>query len=91
MAHNRPRSIQPVRPVRVLASQSAAAGSNLILTIDQGLQQKFTASLQDALNKSGATQAAGVALDPATMRSSASTNFNENLFSQGIDDSDYNN
>ncbi len=75
------------RPVRVLASAPATPGSSLVLTIDQGLQQKLTQALEAELAKSGTKRAAGVAIDPKTGEILALVSipgYNENLFSQGI-------
>lgn len=80
------------QPIKLLSSKSAEAGNNLVLSIDQGLQQKFTAALVGQAQAAGATRAAGVALNPKTGEVLALVNvpsYDNNLFAKGISQTDY--
>ncbi len=80
------------KPVRVLASREPIAGDNLVLSIDQGLEQKFAEAINKQLQLSGAKRAAGIAINPKTGEILAAVSlpsYDNNLFSQGISQADY--
>ncbi len=80
------------RPVKVLDATAARPGSNLVLSIDQGLQTRFTQALEAQMDKVNATQAAGVAMNPKTGEILALVSlpgFNSNQFAHGISQDDY--
>jgi penicillin-binding protein 2 len=80
------------KPVRVLASREAIAGDNVILSIDQGLEQKFAAAISKQMQLSGAKRASGVAINPKTGEILAAVSlpsYDNNLFSGGISQADY--
>lgn len=80
------------RPIKVLASQAAVPGQDLELSIDWDLQQHLAAAIQKQMQAAGATQAAGVALDPRTGEVLAAVSlptYDNNLFSRGISQADY--
>lgn len=80
------------RPIKVLASKPSVPGSDLVLAIDKGLEGKLTQAITDQMKKAGATQAAGVALDPKTGEVLAAVSlpsYDNNLFSRGISQADY--
>ena len=81
------------RPIKLLASKPAVAGQNLVLTIDSDLQSHLSSAIQTQMQASGATQAAGIAINPATGEVLAAVNlptYDNNLFAKGINQSDYN-
>lgn len=80
------------RPVKVLASRPSVPGSNMVLSIDSGLQNKLTESIQAQLTASGSTRGSGVAINPKTGEVLASVSlpgYDNNLFSRGISQKDY--
>ena len=80
------------KPVRVLASKEPVAGDNIVLSIDQGLEQKFAAAIGKQMQLSGAKRAAGVALNPKTGEVLAAVSlpsYDNNLFSRGISQANY--
>lgn len=80
------------RPVRVLASQNPSPGSNLILTIDMGLQRTLAESIAKQMTASGAKRASGIAINPKTGEVLAAVSlpsYDNNLFGGGISNDDY--
>ncbi|HSX48258.1 MAG TPA: penicillin-binding protein 2 [Candidatus Nanoarchaeia archaeon] len=80
------------RPIKLLASKPAVAGSNLGLTIDRDLEAKLAEQIQAQLDKSGAKKASGIALDPRNGEVLAAVSlpsYDNNLFSRGISQADY--
>ncbi|HUC86916.1 MAG TPA: penicillin-binding protein 2 [Candidatus Saccharimonadales bacterium] len=80
------------KPIKVLASQPAEPGDNLVLTIDSGLQNYLTGAIQQQMQASGATQAAGVALDPRNgdlLAVVSLPGYDNNQFAGGISQSAY--
>jgi penicillin-binding protein 2 len=69
-------------------------GSDLILSIDAGLQRKITDSLTNILEQSKTETAAAVAINPQNGEILALVSlpsFNNNLFAEGISNEDYQN
>ncbi len=82
------------RPVKVLASQDPVPGDSLVLSVDQGLEQELSSTIQQQMQASGAVRAAGVAVNPNTGEVLASVSlptYDNNKFSQGISEQDYKN
>jgi penicillin-binding protein 2 len=80
------------RPIRLLANRDPVPGNNLRLTIDQGLQAQMVAAIQGQMQASGATRAAGVAVNPKTgevLAIASLPSYDDNLFSRGISQADY--
>ena len=80
------------RPIKLLASRDPVPGNNLKLTIDQGLQQQMVNAIQGQMAASGATRAAGVAVNPKTgevLAIASLPSYDDNLFSRGISQNDY--
>jgi penicillin-binding protein 2 len=80
------------KPVKVLASKPAIPGENLVLSIDKGLQQEMTTTIQQEVTAAGVTQAAGIALNPQTGEVLAAVSlpsYDNNLFAEGISTADY--
>ncbi len=80
------------RSVKLLADVPAAAGRNLVLTIDEALQQKLASSLQKEADLAHSKKAAAVALDPKTgavLAAVSLPNYDNNLFAAGISTKDY--
>ena len=80
------------QPIKVLASTPAVPGSNLVLTIDSGLQQELTNNLSAQLTKTGATEAAGIAINPNTGEVLALVSlpsYDSNQFAHGISQANY--
>ena len=80
------------KPIKLLASKPAKAGQNVVLTIDSELQQKLREAIQKQLEASGATQAAGVAIDPRNGEVLAAVSlptYDNNLFAKGISQEEY--
>ncbi|MEI7819068.1 MAG: penicillin-binding protein 2 [bacterium] len=80
------------KPIKVLASKDSVPGNSAKLTIDFGLEKVFTENLQKQLQASGATRAAGVALNPKNGQIIAVVNlpsYDTNLFARGIKNDDY--
>jgi penicillin-binding protein 2 len=79
-------------PVKLLSSKAAVPGSNIMLSIDFDLQKQLAGAITKQLQASGATQAAGVALNPKTGEILAAVNlptYDNNLFAKGISQTDY--
>lgn len=75
-----------------LGKISPQAGKDLILNIDEGLQKKIYDSLSSVLEKSETKTAAAVAIDPrngGVLAMASLPSFDNNLFAQGISNSDY--
>jgi penicillin-binding protein 2 len=80
------------KPIKVLASEPAEAGDNVVLTIDSDLQNYLTGAIQQQMQASGATQAAGVALDPRNgdlLAVVSLPGYDNNEFAGGISQSAY--
>jgi penicillin-binding protein 2 len=80
------------KPIKVLASKPAEPGDNLTLTIDSGLENNLATNIQAAMQTSGSTEAAGVALDPRNgdiLASVSLPTYDNNQFEQGISQKDY--
>jgi penicillin-binding protein 2 len=80
------------RPIRVLASQDPQPGNNIVLSIDYALEQHFAAAIQKQMTLAGAKRASGVAVNPKTGEILAAVSlpsYNNNLFSEGIPQSVY--
>jgi penicillin-binding protein 2 len=80
------------RAIKVLASRSAVAGDNLVLSLDQGLESIMAAAISKQMVLSGAKRAAGVALNPKTGEILAAVSlpsYDNNEFSRGISQADY--
>ncbi|MBW4061850.1 hypothetical protein HJC99_04750 [Candidatus Saccharibacteria bacterium] len=81
------------KPIRVLASVDPVAGSSLVLSIDDALEQHLAAAIQAQMTASGAVRASGVAVDPRTGQVLAVVSlpsYDNNLFAKGISQTDYN-
>lgn len=79
---------------RNLVGKEARPGNNIVLTIDADLQKKLQDTLGTMLDKLKLKKAAAVALDPrdGSVRALVSLpSFDNNLFSQGISQSEYEN
>jgi penicillin-binding protein 2 len=80
------------KPVKLLASKPAIAGSNLVLSIDKGLQDQLTQSLQRQIERAGSGRGAAVALNPKNGEVLALVSlpgYDNNLFAKGISQADY--
>jgi len=69
------------------------AGNNLVLNIDAGLQQKTYEALEKSIKNIGSKKGAAVALDPRTGAVLALVSYpayDNNIFSQGISQADFN-
>lgn len=81
------------RPIKILASKPAVAGSDLVLTIDRGLQSKLSEAIARQINAAGSRRGSGVALNPNTGEVLALVSlpgYDNNLFSRGISQADFN-
>jgi penicillin-binding protein 2 len=79
---------------RDLGAIQPEAGSDLFLNIDEGLQKKLFDSMTSVLEKNGTKTAAAVAIDPRNggiLAMVSFPSFDNNLFAQGISNSDYQN
>jgi penicillin-binding protein 2 len=79
-------------PVKVLASKPSLAGSSVMLAIDRDLERELAQNITQQMQKSGSTQAAGVAMNPKTGEVLAAVSlptYDHNLFSRGIKAADY--
>jgi len=75
------------RPKKALGSVAAKPGSDLVLSIDAGLQKRAYDSLQAMLQEKGLSRGAAVALDPrdgSVLALVSVPGFDNNLFSEGI-------
>lgn len=80
------------RPIRVLASRDPVPGNNLVLTIDEALQQRMVEAITKQMQASGANRASGVAVNPQTgevLAIASLPSYDNNLFSRGISQPDY--
>ena len=80
------------KPIKVLASKPAIGGDNLVLTIDSDLQNHLAGAILGQMQAAGATQAAGIALNPANGEVLAAVSlptYDNNLFAGGISQSAY--
>lgn len=80
------------RPVKELSGLSPEQGYDLKLTLDHQLQTQMSSSLATMLEKTGASGAVGVALDPrsgAVLSYVSLPSYDTNKFSRGISGSDY--
>ncbi|HEB01549.1 MAG TPA: penicillin-binding protein 2, partial [Candidatus Portnoybacteria bacterium] len=77
---------------KVISFQEPTPGHNLVLFLDADLQKKLTESLKKALQRTGASRASAIALDPRNggiLALVSLPNFDNNLFAQGISQEDY--
>jgi penicillin-binding protein 2 len=77
---------------RTLSTKPPQVGDTLQLTLDKGLQAEMAAALQDAMQKNGAKQAVGIAMDPNTggiLASVSLPSYDNNQFAKGISAADY--
>jgi penicillin-binding protein 2 len=80
------------RPLRVLENVDPVPGDNLVLSIDMSLEQKMAEVIKKQMDLSKATRAAGVAINPQTGEILAAVSlptYDNNLFSRGISQADY--
>jgi penicillin-binding protein 2 len=80
------------RTVGTLGEQRATPGESVELTIDAGVQRAAYGALVTALQQTGATEGAAVALDPrdgAIIALVTAPSFDPNLFAQGISQTDW--
>ncbi|MGI5915842.1 MAG: penicillin-binding protein 2 [Anaerolineae bacterium] len=80
------------REVAVIASQPPVQGHSLILTIDLELQRVTESALRKGMERSGAKVGVAIAMDPRTgevLSIVSLPNYDNNLFSGGIDYEDY--
>ncbi len=79
---------------KTLATQAPKSGTNLVLTIDEGLQEKLRDLLVEQVGKAGVSKAAAVAMDPrdgGVLALVSVPSYDNNLFSRGISQKDYEN
>jgi penicillin-binding protein 2 len=77
---------------KTLATKTPTPGTNLVLTIDEGLQEKLRDLLVDQVEKAGVSKAAAVAMDPrdgSVLALVSVPSYDNNLFSNGISQKDY--
>ncbi|MFH1597706.1 MAG: penicillin-binding protein 2 [Patescibacteria group bacterium] len=77
---------------RVIASQEAEIGLNIITTLDLSLQQKLYEELDRAVSNSGGKGGAAIALDPRNgevLAMVSNSSFDVNKFVRGISTEDY--
>ncbi|MFA5196880.1 MAG: penicillin-binding protein 2 [Patescibacteria group bacterium] len=80
------------RNEKILGSTEPIPGDNLKLSIDFGLQQKITESLQKQMKLAKVSKASAVAMNPQTGEILAMVSlptYDNNLFAKGISDADY--
>lgn len=68
-------------------------GNTLYLSLDHTLQQEMVSSLKEAMEKNGAKQAVGIAIDPQTggiLASVSLPSYDNNAFTHGMSAEDYN-
>lgn len=81
------------RIVKEKGEIASVPGNSVVLWLDLELQQKVRESLEASLNRIGAKKAVGIALDPKTggvLSLVSIPGFDNNLFSQGISQAQYN-
>ncbi len=79
--------------LNVLKSDAPVAGNSVELTVDATVQRAAYQALQAAMKQSGSTSGAVVALDPrngAVLALVTSPSFDNNLFSRGVSQADWN-
>jgi penicillin-binding protein 2 len=72
---------------RYLNNLAPLEGKTLVLTLDRDLQREMVASLKEAMDKNGAKQAIGIAIDPNTggiLASVSLPSFDNNSFAHGM-------
>lgn len=80
------------RAVKLLDERPATPGGNLVLGIDHSLQKVMAEAITRQMQASGAKRASGVAIDPRNGEVLASVSlpgYDNNLFSKGISQADY--
>ncbi|HSX41203.1 MAG TPA: penicillin-binding protein 2 [Candidatus Saccharimonadales bacterium] len=80
------------RPVKVLASTPASAGSDIVLSIDSDLQKTLRDAITRQMQAAGSKRASGIAINPNTGEVLAAVNapsYDNNLFAGGISQKDY--
>ena len=82
------------REIKLIRKENPQPGSNLVLNIDFGLQKKIYEELEKITNKiKTEAGAAAVAINPengAVLALVSFPSYNNNLFAEGISDSEYN-
>jgi len=82
------------KPIRFLARVEPKAGSNIMLTIDMGLQKQLYEAIKQQVEKAGSKAGSGVIVDPRSGELLAAVNYptyDTNLFAKGISQTDYDN
>lgn len=77
---------------KIIVQKPSQTGHSLVLSLDLDLQEKITQSLSNALKKTKQNRATAIALDPRTGKILAMVSlpsFDNNLFSQGISQKNY--
>ncbi len=80
------------RKIGEVQVSEAEPGENLVLNLDYGLQKKIVEELEKSMKRIGAEKAAAIAMDPETGGVLALVSipyFDNNLFSQGISQEDW--
>ncbi|MEI8072521.1 MAG: penicillin-binding protein 2 [Candidatus Saccharibacteria bacterium] len=80
-------------PVRALARTEPAAGNDLILSIDKGLEDKMQEVLKSTVESAGSKAGAAIAVDPRNGQVLGAVNYptyDGNLFAKGISQDQYN-
>ncbi|MEI9966744.1 MAG: penicillin-binding protein 2 [Candidatus Moraniibacteriota bacterium] len=80
------------RVVNELGTKNPVAGDDLVLNIDAGLQKKLYESMTGVLSKENLSKGAAIAIDPrnGAVRALVSIpSFDNNLFSEGISQDEY--
>ncbi len=80
------------RPLRVLREISTQPGKDIILTIDYDLQKQLIAGLNQEMQRANVKRASAVVLDPRNGEVLAMASlpaYDNNLFSRGISETDY--
>lgn len=80
------------RQIRELASAPAVAGNSLVLSLDNGLEQKMAQELKAGIERAGAQRGVAIAMDPNNGQILGAVNwpsYDNNLFAKGISSADY--
>lgn len=80
------------KPIKYLAKIDPAPGNSLMLSVDEGLQNKAAAALKAGIDKAGAKAGAVIAINPKNGQVLAAVNYpsyDGNLFTHGISSADY--
>jgi penicillin-binding protein 2 len=91
-----PGQAKAVKPGAELGSQTLLPpqpGDNLVLNIDAGLQTQLYNALEKSIQKMGGKKGAAVAMDPRTgavLALVSYPSYDDNVFSRGISQTDYN-